>query len=96
MLYAANVTERSRLLAPGICHYDNSARVQTIDGAEDPFLHGLLQSVGQITGCPILINTSLNPQGAPILSTVDATKTLARSLSGLDARVFHEGALLSF
>jgi carbamoyltransferase len=96
MLYAASVTERSRLLAPGICHYDNSARVQTIDSAEDPFLHGVLERVGQATGCPILINTSLNPRGAPILSTVDATKTLARSLRGLDTRVFHEGALLSF
>lgn len=96
MLYAAQVTERSQLFAPGICHYDNSARVQTIDGAEDPFLHGVLQRLGQATGCPISINTSLNPRGAPILSTLESTRTFARSLSGLDVRVFHDGALLSF
>jgi carbamoyltransferase len=93
MLYAANVTERSRLLAPGICHYDNSARVQTIDGAEDPFLHSLLTRIGQATGCPILINTSLNPRGAPILSKVEATRAFASSMSGLDVRVFHDGSL---
>jgi carbamoyltransferase len=93
MLYAAKVTERSRLLAPGICHYDDSARVQTIDKSEDPFLHGLLQRIGQATGCPILINTSLNPRGAPILSKVDATRAFAHSMSGLNIRVFHEGVL---
>ncbi len=96
MLYAANVTERSLMHAPGICHYDNSARVQTIESAEDPFLHGLLQRTGQVTGCPILINTSLNPRGAPILSRVEATRAFAQSMRGLDVRVFHEGSLLSF
>jgi carbamoyltransferase len=93
MLYAASVTERAQLEAPGICHYDNSARVQTIDGKHDSFLHGLLTRVGQATGCPILINTSLNPRGAPILSTVDATRTFAASMKGLGIRVFHGGSL---
>jgi carbamoyltransferase len=95
MLYAARVTERAQLEAPGICHYDNSARVQTIDGGEDPFLHGLLSRVGQVTECPILINTSLNPRGAPILSKLEATRTFAASLSGLGVRVFNGGRLSS-
>ncbi len=95
MLYAAKARERSRLLAPGICHYDATARVQTVDGAEDPFLHGLLSQVGDIAGCPILINTSLNPRGAPILSTLAATRAFAQSLSGLDIRVCHDGSLLA-
>jgi carbamoyltransferase len=93
MLYAADVTERSRLLAPGICHYDNSARVQTIARAEDPFLHRLLERIGQATECPILINTSLNPRGAPISSTLAATCAFADSMRGLDIRVCHDGSL---
>lgn len=93
MLYAATVSERAQLQAPGICHYDNSARVQTVDGREDPFLHAVLTRVGQATGCPILINTSLNPRGAPILSTVDATRTFAASMRGLGVRMFNAGSL---
>ncbi len=93
MLYAASVAERTQLQAPGICHYDNSARVQTIDSREDPFLHGVLTRVGQATGCPILINTSLNPRGAPILSKIEATRAFAQSQRGLGIRVFNAGEL---
>lgn len=94
MLYAAEVKDRSRLSAPGICHYDNSARVQTVAGGEDPFLHGLLVRMGQATSCPILINTSLNPRGAPILSRLEATRAFAQSLKGLNVRVCHDGTLM--
>jgi carbamoyltransferase len=94
MLYAAGTTERTQLEAPGICHYDNSARVQTVDGREDSFLHEVLTRVGQAAGCPILINTSLNPRGAPILSKLDTTVAFAKSMEGLGVRVFHGGALL--
>jgi carbamoyltransferase len=91
MLYAASATPRTRLEATGICHYDNSARLQTIDERDDPFLHGLLRQVGQATGVPLLINTSLNPRGAPILSTLAATREFQRAVGGLDVRVFHDG-----
>ena len=94
MLYAAEVKDRARLSAPGICHYDNSARVQTVAAEEDPFLNGLLRQMGQATGCPILINTSLNPRGAPILSKLEATRAFAASLQGLGVRVCHDGSLL--
>jgi len=93
MLYAADATSRTRLAAPGICHYDNSARLQTIDREGDPFLHALLHRVGQLTGVPILINTSLNPQGAPILSKLASTQAFRRQMGSLNVRVFHEGEL---
>jgi len=93
MLYAADARARTRLAAPGICHYDASARLQTIDRAEDPFLHTLLERVSENAGCPILINTSLNPRGAPILSKLEATRGFAKQLSGLSVKVFHEGHL---
>ncbi len=89
MLYAADVKPKTRVAAPGICHYDDSARLQTVDAADDPFLHALLERVGEKTGVPLLINTSLNPRGAPILSKLDATRAFARTHRGLGVRVFH-------
>lgn len=93
MLYAANVREATRVGAPGICHYDDSARVQTVDARDDPFLHAVLTRVGAATGVPLLINTSLNPRGVPILSKLDATRAFAASVAGLGVRVFHAGRL---
>jgi carbamoyltransferase len=91
MLYAADATPRTQLAAPGICHYDHSARLQTVDSRDDPFLHELLRLVGQSTGVPILINTSLNPRGAPILSTFAATLAFRHAMRELHVRAFHEG-----
>ena len=91
MLCAAETRPETRLRAPGICHYDNSARLQTVAKEEDPFLHALLVRVGELTGVPILINTSLNPRGAPILSKLAATLAFGHSVRGLGARVFHAG-----
>jgi carbamoyltransferase len=91
MLYAAVARPETRLAAPGICHYDDSARLQTIDAHDDPFLSTLLTRVGQATGVPILINTSLNPRGAPILSKLEETLAFQKEVRGLGVRVFHEG-----
>ncbi len=95
MLYAAGVTDRAKLDAPGICHYDDSARVQTVDQADDPFLHAVLRRVGEATGVPLVINTSLNPRGAPILSKLAETRAFQRALRGLDVRIFHEGKFVT-
>jgi carbamoyltransferase len=91
MLYAARAKEHTRSGAPGICHYDDTARIQTIDAKEDPFLHRLLEKIAQATGVPILINTSLNPRGLPILSRLEATLEFRRAHAALDIRVFHDG-----
>jgi carbamoyltransferase len=95
MLYAAGVTDRAKLDAPGICHYDDSARVQTVDQADDPFLHAVLRRVGEATGVPLVINTSLNPRGAPILSKLAETRAFQRAMRGLDVRIFHEGKFVT-
>ena len=93
MLYAARVSQRTRLEAPGVCHYDDSARLQTVDRADDPFLHAVLTNLEQSTGCPLLINTSLNPRGVPILSTIQSTRRFASSLRELGVRVFSGDSL---
>ena len=94
MLYAADARKETRLRAPGICHYDDSARLQTVGAKDDPFLHRVLELVGERTGCPLLINTSLNPKGAPILSRAAATREFAAAHRELGVRMFHEGKLV--
>jgi carbamoyltransferase len=50
---------------PAVTHVDFSSRVQTVDGQENPALHALLTAFDQLTGCPVLINTSFNVRGEP-------------------------------
>jgi len=60
-------------LYPGIVHIDNSSRVQTVD-ENSPFAYKLLKDWYALTGCPILLNTSLNVKGKPLLNTVNHIK----------------------
>jgi len=59
----------SRSSVPAITHVDNSARVQTADPVHAPELHRLMESFYQQTGCPLLVNTSFNIRGEPIVCT---------------------------
>ncbi|MBI1321588.1 hypothetical protein GC170_00155 [bacterium] len=52
---------------PAVTHVDYSARLQTIDRDRNPFVHGLLDSFYGRTGCPVLVNTSFNVRGEPIV-----------------------------
>ena len=62
-----------RSSVPSITHVDYSARVQTVDGVHNPRYHRLIARFYQHTGCPILINTSFNVRGEPIVCTpIDA------------------------
>lgn len=54
---------------PAVTHVDYSARVQTVDSDRNPQFHGLLQRFYERTGCPVLINTSFNVRGEPIVCT---------------------------
>jgi carbamoyltransferase len=54
---------------PSVTHVDYSSRIQTIDQATNPLLHKLLTRFKEITGCPMLINTSFNIRGEPIVNT---------------------------
>lgn len=54
---------------PAVTHVDYSARVQTITGRQHPAFHALLEKFGQKYGCPIMINTSFNVRGEPIVCT---------------------------
>lgn len=54
-----------RSTIPAVTHIDFSARVQTVERAENPALHAVLSVFEQRTGCPVLVNTSFNVRGEP-------------------------------
>ena len=58
---------RPRSEIPAVTHVDGSARVQTVHEATNPRFHALLRSFGKKTGCPVLVNTSFNVRGEPIV-----------------------------
>ncbi|SFU03609.1 carbamoyltransferase [Geodermatophilus amargosae] len=65
---------------PAIVHADGTARVQTLRPADNPAIHGLLADFHARTGCPMLLNTSLNVKGEPLVNSVaDADRFTARS-----------------
>ena len=75
---------RSRLA--GITHVDGTARVQVLDREMDPRLHALLEAYGRRSGVPVLLNTSFNLAGEPIVNTVaEAYSTFRRC--GIDLLV---------
>lgn len=58
-----------RSTIPAVTHVDYSARVQTVDADRNPLLHKLLTVFHRRTGCPVLVNTSFNVRGEPIVCT---------------------------
>ena len=54
---------------PAVTHVDGSARIQTVSMQSNPFLHQVLTAFNQKTGCGVLINTSFNVRGEPIVRT---------------------------
>ena len=58
-----------RSTIPAVTHVDCSARVQTVHAETNPRFHRLLQAFDEKTGCPVLINTSFNVRGEPIVCT---------------------------
>ena len=65
---------------PAVTHIDYSARIQTVDKETNPKYYKLLQNFKKITNCPIIVNTSFNVRGEPIVCTVnDAYKCFMKT-----------------
>jgi carbamoyltransferase len=58
-----------RSAVPAITHVDYTARLQTVDAERNPRFHALLRAFHDQTGCPLLVNTSFNVRGEPIVCT---------------------------
>ena len=56
---------------PAVTHVDGSARIQTVAASQNPEIHELLLAFESLTGCPLLVNTSFNVRGEPIVCCVD-------------------------
>ncbi len=69
MIATVNVREEHRAQLPAITHVDGSARVQTVSAANNSDFHTLLKAVGKTTGREMLLNTSFNVKGQPIVNT---------------------------
>jgi carbamoyltransferase len=54
---------------PAVTHVDYSARLQTVNRQQSPEFHAILSAFDELTGCPVLINTSFNVRGEPIVCT---------------------------
>jgi carbamoyltransferase len=84
MLATTSVREDRRSRLGAVTHVDGSARVQSVDAAECPLYHRLISSFGAVTGVPVVLNTSFNLKGEPIVeSPSDAIATFLAS--GMDA-----------
>jgi carbamoyltransferase len=80
---AADLYQRAqqvRSTLPAVTHVDFSARVQTVEERHNPFLHAVLSEFRDRTGCSVLVNTSFNVRGEPIVSSArDAVECFLHS-----------------
>jgi carbamoyltransferase len=62
---------QTRSTIPAVTHVDYSARIQTLTREQNPRLHALLKKFEALTGCGVLVNTSFNVRGEPVVCTPD-------------------------
>ncbi len=75
MLKVCDVLPQMRSRLPAITHVDGTARLQTVDKEVNPLFHDLLVRFGELSGVPVLLNTSFNVMGEPIVeSPYDAVR----------------------
>ena len=71
MLIASQVTEEKKNIIPAVVHIDNSCRVQTVREQNNQRFYNLIKEFYKITKCPVLLNTSFNVKGQPIVNKPD-------------------------
>ena len=84
MLLAVDTLLAVRDKVPGIVHVDGSARVQTVERDVEPLYHRLISRFDELTGVPLVLNTSFNGYGEPMVETPEDA-IAAMHLMGLDA-----------
>ena len=72
MLFVYRVRPGKAERIPSALHSDGTARVQTVHADTNPMFHELLHAVGRLTGVPVLVNTSFNVRGEPIVASPKA------------------------
>ncbi len=69
MLIACKVLEDKKSAIPAVVHIDDTCRVQTVNKKNNEKFYNLLFEFNKVTGCPVLLNTSFNVKGQPIVNT---------------------------
>jgi len=69
MLFTFDVRPERAARIPAVTHVDGTARVQTVNAAQHPLYHRLIAEFAKLTGVPMLVNTSFNTRGQPIVGT---------------------------
>jgi carbamoyltransferase len=69
MLFVHRVAPERRARIPAACHADGTARVQTVSRVHNPLYHDVIGAFAKRTGVPVVINTSFNTRGKPIVCT---------------------------
>jgi len=89
MLYVVDVKEEKREVLPAITHVDGTGRLQTVCRDVSPKYYRLIETFGEATGTPVVLNTSFNLKGEPIVNTPEeAFHTFSQS--GMDTLVLGE------
>ena len=70
-LFGIDLLKCPRSDIPAVTHVDYSARVQTVDAVRNPFIHSVLTRFKQKTDCSVVVNTSFNVRGEPIVNTAE-------------------------
>ena len=70
-LFGINLLNQKRSQIPAVTHIDYSARIQTVDKLRNPFMHDVISEFRARTGCSVIINTSFNVRGEPIVNTAE-------------------------
>jgi len=93
MLKVCNVLKEKQAVIPAVTHVDGSARLQTVTKESNFLYYDLIKKLGDKTGVPVVLNTSFNIQGEPVVeSPVDAIRCFFSN--GLDALVIGNYVLL--
>ncbi|HMD97611.1 MAG TPA: carbamoyltransferase [Terriglobia bacterium] len=80
MLYVVPVREQHHATLPAITHADGTGRLQTVFKEQSPRYYGLIERFGQATGVPVVLNTSFNLKGEPVVNTpANAFNTYSKS-----------------
>jgi carbamoyltransferase len=69
MLTVAMLGASARDIVPAVCHVDGTCRIQSVDGSQDDGFSGVLRQFCERTGVPMILNTSFNVRGEPIVET---------------------------
>jgi carbamoyltransferase len=70
MLFVHDVAPAWRAQIPAVVHVDGTARVQTVDEDDEPLLAEMLRAFRRHTGLPVVVNTSLNTAGRPMVDDI--------------------------